>query len=185
MTDRNRLSNSRARLIAAGRESIQNQSDRTKPLADLNLGEVYGRLDSRIDSMEEEMSNGDLGAAKQQAEQLVIDGLTLLSKIMIYSRLISRNTATITKLEYALYFGLGVYTEQEDTKSDQWADESYGDLLDHITHEVGEIRRNVNDDQMNFLLHNSADFVTLSTMILVTIADQTTEPIHISNTERS
>lgn len=69
-------------------------------------------------------------------------------------------------LERAFYFALGSYMEQESKKDDQWRDQTIGQLYDHLLHELEEIRRNLRDSQLTFLVHNSVDAVSLATILL-------------------
>jgi len=71
------------------------------------------------------------------------------------------------ELERAFYFALGMYTEQESKKDDQWKDQSLGDLFAHLSHEIQEIRNNISKGMpMTYLVHNSADAVGLSCILL-------------------
>lgn len=71
------------------------------------------------------------------------------------------------QLVKAFYMALGSYTEQESKKLDQWMDQSIGQLYDHLSHELEEIKRNLRDSNLTFFIHNSMDAVSLSTMLLV------------------
>ena len=64
----------------------------------------------------------------------------------------------------ASYFAIGAYTEQEAKKLDQWRDENWWQLCNHIAHEVEEIRRSINDSTK--LIHNLNDLVGLSLIML-------------------
>ena len=67
----------------------------------------------------------------------------------------------------AAHFALGSYTEQEATKGDAWRDTELGALYAHLLHEVeSEIKGNVRRGEMTFLIHNAADAVSLSLMLL-------------------
>ena len=43
----------------------------------------------------------------------------------------------------AFYMSLGSYTEQEAKKNDSWRDQSLGDLFNHLSHEIEEIKQNI------------------------------------------
>lgn len=66
----------------------------------------------------------------------------------------------------AFWFALGTYVEQEAKKGDQWRDQSIGQLYAHLSHEVEEIQTNIRKGQGRFLIHNAADAVGLSLMLL-------------------
>ena len=72
------------------------------------------------------------------------------------------------RLREALAFSLGSYTEQEAKKADTWRDQSLGQLYAHLAHEIQEIRVNLKPgkDKLSYLIHNAADAVNLSAMIL-------------------
>ncbi len=80
------------------------------------------------------------------------------------------------KLVQAFQFALGTYTDQEGNrhypKGDEWRDREIGDLFKHLEHEIEEIKRNINSDDLNYLLHNSADAVGLSCMLLAKIMNK-------------
>lgn len=64
-------------------------------------------------------------------------------------------------------FALGVVTEQEATKLDEWRDVELGQLYEHLRHEVAEeIRGNIRRNELTYLIHNAADAAALSLMIL-------------------
>lgn len=74
------------------------------------------------------------------------------------------------RLEKAFYFALGAYTEQEAKKWDQWRDQSWGQLYNHIKHELQEIKRSESHLK---LIHNLCDLVGLSTILLAHIMEKT------------
>lgn len=70
----------------------------------------------------------------------------------------------------AFYFALGSYMEQEAKKNDQWRDQNLGQLFAHTSHEMEEIRKNINEKMpMTYLLHNCVDLVGLSCMLLADV----------------
>ena len=70
------------------------------------------------------------------------------------------------KLIKSFYFALGCYSEQESKKFDGWRDENLINLFLHLKHELDEIRNNLNKGEVQFLVHNCADAVGLSCMLL-------------------
>jgi len=76
------------------------------------------------------------------------------------------------KLTQAFYFALGSYMEQEATKTDQWRGESIGQLYAHLLHEVQvEIKRNLKNNDLTYLLHNAVDAVSLSVILLAKVME--------------
>jgi len=80
------------------------------------------------------------------------------------------------KLAQAFQFALGTYTDQEGNRhypeGDEWRDRSIGELYSHLKHEVEEIKRNINRKEKGYLLHNSADAVGLSLMLLAKVMEE-------------
>lgn len=89
-----------------------------------------------------------------------------------------------SRLFYAFYFALGTYMEQEAKKGDQWREQSIGQLYAHLSHEVEEIQTNVRKGQLRFLIHNAADAVGLSLMLLSLALEEREEAARISQGER-
>lgn len=62
--------------------------------------------------------------------------------------------------------------EQEATKGDEWTEQSLGQLYAHLKHEVEvEIRRNIKNNDLTYLLHNAVDAVSLSVILLARVMD--------------
>lgn len=167
-----RQTRSRARILRAGRQVIQSGYEDDSWRAEAELGTLYGELNPKLEAVEGEMNSGDLSAAKNEANELVLDGLFLLATTMISADLLQSDMLSKDDLRCALYFGVGAYMEQEDKKSDQWVDESYFDIYRHTKHEISEIQRNINQNNLDFLVHNSTDFVILSIMLLESVSGQ-------------
>jgi hypothetical protein len=72
----------------------------------------------------------------------------------------------------AFWFALGTYVEQEAKKNDQWRDQNVGQLYAHLAHEVDEIKTNIQRGQGRYLIHNAADAVGLSLMLLAKALEQ-------------
>lgn len=73
-------------------------------------------------------------------------------------------------------FTLGVVTEQEAKKGDEWRDIELGQLFDHLRHEVNdEIRGNITRNELTYLIHNAADAAALSLMILARALEMSQE----------
>ena len=75
------------------------------------------------------------------------------------------------QLILAFYFSLGSYMEQEAKKTDTWRDQSIGQLYAHLSHELEEVRKNLKESQLSYLLHNCTDMVNLSTILLAKVMD--------------
>ena len=72
----------------------------------------------------------------------------------------------------AFYFALGSYMEQEAKKEDQWRDQSIGELYAHLRHEIEEVRRNLKTNDYTYLVHNCADLVGLSAILLAKVMEE-------------
>lgn len=166
------LSKSRSRLLNAGMEVIRSQDINDKWYYNEAIGEVFGQLQSQLQSVEETIETGDLNEAEKQAEELVRYGLVLHHKVMIKSDLADIDDDSGRPIVNSLYYSLGSYMEQEDTKRDQWTDETFDELYRHTNHEIDEIRKNLNNNQLDYFLHNATDFALLSLMLLETISQQ-------------
>ena len=59
-------------------------------------------------------------------------------------------------------FSIGAYMEQEAKKEDVWRDQTLGQLFNHMSHELKEIRGNMKRNEKNYLLHNATDMVGLA-----------------------
>jgi len=68
-------------------------------------------------------------------------------------------------------FALGSYVEQEAKKGDNWRERNLGELYNHLAHEVEEIRRNLRRSEAAYLVHNTANAVMLSCMLLAKALD--------------
>jgi len=66
----------------------------------------------------------------------------------------------------AFMFAFGSYAEQEAKKGDNWREYEIGELYHHLAHEIEEIRRNLKRSEAAYLVHNAADTVMLSLMLL-------------------
>jgi len=66
----------------------------------------------------------------------------------------------------AFMFAFGSYVEQEAKKEDNWREREIGELYFHLAHEVEEIRHNLKRSEAAYLVHNAADTVMLSLMLL-------------------
>ena len=73
------------------------------------------------------------------------------------------------RLVNAFFYALGSYQEQEAKKEDQWRDQNWWQLVNHLAHEVEELRRS---DTKIKLLHNLCDLVGLSTILLATAMEE-------------
>lgn len=67
------------------------------------------------------------------------------------------------QLLQAAHHAIGAYTEQEAKKEDQWRDEPWWKLYNHISHEIKEIKRS---KTLTIKLHNCNDLVGLSLILL-------------------
>lgn len=78
----------------------------------------------------------------------------------------SRIDESRRKLTKAFYLSLGAYMEQEAKKGDSWRDQSLGEAYAHLSHELKEIRGNINNNDLTHLVHNASDAVILATILL-------------------
>ena len=72
----------------------------------------------------------------------------------------------------AFYFALGSYTEQEAKKLDSWRDLDIGSLYAHLKHEIEEIGRSIKMSDLQFLLHNACDALSLSAILLAKVMEK-------------
>ena len=68
-------------------------------------------------------------------------------------------------IRQALDCAYGSYIEQEGGKSDQWRDQSIGQLGNHIRHEIEEVMANIRRGEGGFLLHNAMDVIELGAIL--------------------
>jgi len=67
----------------------------------------------------------------------------------------------------AFSMALGSYTEQEAKKFDSWRDQTTRDLFLHLSHELQEIKKNIDNKMANtYLIHNAMDICSLATIFL-------------------
>ena len=76
-------------------------------------------------------------------------------------------------IKEALDMSFGSYVEQEGKKEDQWRDQSFGQLGDHIRHEVEEIMGNIRRGEIGYLQHNAMDIVELGAILLAKAREYT------------
>ena len=69
-------------------------------------------------------------------------------------------------VEHALQMAFGSYVEQEGKKADIWRDQSIGQLVDHIDHEIDEVKANLRRSEIGYLLHNAMDVIELGAILL-------------------
>ena len=84
----------------------------------------------------------------------------------------TRLTESRRLLRRAFEFALGVYSEQEATKADYWRTTDIGALYGHLSHEIEEIQGNLRRGEGDYLLHNAADAVALSVMLLARMIER-------------
>ena len=81
-----------------------------------------------------------------------------------------RRDESRARLVYAMYHGLGSYTEQEAKKFDQWRDKTLRENFLHLKHEISEVEKNINQKMpMTYLVHNCDDLVGLSAILLAQV----------------
>lgn len=80
-----------------------------------------------------------------------------------------RMTESRRLLQKSFYIAFGSYIEQEAKKLDQWRDQTFWQLLQHLKHEVGEIERS---KSRTVQYHNAIDAVMLADMILSKIMEK-------------
>ena len=84
-----------------------------------------------------------------------------------------RQDESRTQVHGAMMFALGSYMEQESKKVDQWRDQGIGQLYAHLSHELEEIRANIKDDDLTWLVHNAADATSLAAILLAKALEMT------------
>lgn len=65
----------------------------------------------------------------------------------------------------ALLFALGVYSEHERDRGDQWRGEPIDDVIEHIQHELREIGTDLGTENYGALLHDATDLVALAAIL--------------------
>ena len=66
----------------------------------------------------------------------------------------------------AMDMSYGSYVEQEGKKADQWRDQTIGQLVGHLEHEVEEVKGNLRRGEIGFLIHNGMDVCELGAIIV-------------------
>lgn len=66
----------------------------------------------------------------------------------------------------AFAMSYGSYIEQEGKKGDQWRDQTLGQLVGHLEHELEEVKGNLRRGEIGYLLHNAMDVCELGAIIL-------------------
>ena len=83
-----------------------------------------------------------------------------------------RRDESRARLLEAFYHALGSYTEQEAKKFDQWRDKTLRENFLHLSHELQEIKNNMDKKMpMTYLVHNCDDAVGLSCILLAQVME--------------
>ncbi|WP_277543279.1 hypothetical protein [Haloarcula laminariae] len=155
------LANSREELLGV-LQSVRAAEE--GPKDSMQIGGIYGDLKNVLENVDDRLNSGDPDKAIQAAEHLTSLSIHLLTIVMSDSGINEEIDTT-----HSIYFALGSYMEQEGKKRDQWTEETYTEIYQHTSHEIGEIRRNINSNDLDFLLHNSVDMVLLSAILTASL----------------
>lgn len=82
------------------------------------------------------------------------------------SDLVRRMAESRVLVRTALDIAMGVYVEQESKKTDSWRDTNWGDLIQHLKHEIHEIQYNKSFTKQ---LHNALDATALAAILVAKI----------------
>jgi hypothetical protein len=168
-----RVTESRTLVYAACRQALDAHG--TEPSPPLTgeaseIGSTYSYLKPLLETVHDAHATDDDDALINATEELVVESLFLLARVMELTDLYS-DSGVETPLTAACYFALGSYMEQERHKEDQWRDDSFENLHAHATDELGEIRENIGNDDLDELLRNSVDFVLLVGILFAAVLD--------------
>lgn len=169
-----RVTESRTLVYAACRRALDAHGEEPSPPLTgeaSEIGSTYSYLKPLLESVDEARSNDCPDLLIEATEELVVESLFLLARVMELTELYS-DSGVETPLTAACYFALGSYMEQERNKEDQWRDASFDTLYDHANDELGEIRENISDNELDNLLRNSVDFVLLVGILFAAVLDR-------------
>jgi hypothetical protein len=160
-------------VYAACRRALDSYgSEPSPPLtgAGSEIGSTYTYLAPILDAIESEWEADRHDQLVLNTEELVIESLFLLARVMELTDLYS-DSGVETPLTAACYFALGSYMEQEGNKKDQWREESIKTLYENAREELLEVRENIRDTDLDSLLRNSVDFVLLVGILFAAVLD--------------
>lgn len=169
-----RVTESRTLVYSACRRALDSHGEEPSPPLTgeaSEIGSTYGYLNPLLESVDEAQTTGDTEELISATEELVVESLFLLARVMELTDLYS-DSGVETPLTAACYFALGSYLEQERNKEDRWRDASFDTLYDHANDELNEIRENIREDDLDNLLRNSVDFVLLVGILFAAVLDR-------------
>ena len=145
----------------------------------LSLGDAYSGVKSQFSTVERHISGTAAEATTLTPFYRMVARATELTMVVM-------DMADLYATpEAARSLALGVYTEEEGSyddqhgKADMWRDESIyaptvnTDIYRHLKHEVlSELKTNMNGQNIDFLLHNSADALGLAAILVAAIKNR-------------
>ena len=177
-----RVTESRRLVHSACRRALDSMGEEPNPPLTgegSDLGSTYkSSMKPVLKRVLDARERGDELALASTSEELVVESLFLLARVMELSGLYS-DEGVDTPLTAACYFALGSYLEQEATKGDQWRGESFETLYSNVANEVEIVRDNISNDDLDHLLRNSVDVVLLSGILHAAVLTRMPEPAPI------
>jgi len=172
-----RITESRKLVFSAVRQALDSHGAEPEPPLTgraLEIGSTYTYLKPLLGDVQEAHEQEDYETLEKKTEELVVESILLLARTMEMTDLYS-DTGMETPLTAAGFFALGSYSEQEGNKEDKWRDEDFEDLFSHAKKESTEIKKNIQKNQLDALLHNSVDLVLLVSILLASVIDSKEE----------
>mgnify|MGYP006270524877 CR=1 FL=1 len=168
-----RVTESRTLVYSACRRALDSYGQEPSPPltgAGAEIGSTYAYLSPILNAIEAEWEADRHSQLVLNTEELVIESLFLLARVMELTDLYS-DSGVETPLTAACYFALGSYMEQEGNKEDRWRDQTVKTLYENAREELMEVRENIKDDDLDALLRNSVDFVLLVGILFAAVLD--------------
>lgn len=172
-----RLTRSRALVDEAMHAPDENSrvALNSKAHEEVALGSAYSSVKDQFKSIERTIGASDSTLRRDELVRFVARATELTMVVM--------EMADIEpSVSRARGLALGVYMEEEGSydaqhgKGDQWRDEPIynpnenTDIYRHLKHEVmSELKTNMNGQNIDFLLHNSADALGLGAILLAAV----------------
>lgn len=172
-----RVTESRTLVYSACRRALDSHGEEPSPPLTgegFEIESTYGYLKPLLETVDEAMVSEDAQKLIEATEEVVVESLFLLARVMELTDLYS-DSGVETPLTAACYYALGSYMEQEQHKEDQWRDASLETLSSNAIAELQEIRENTADDDLDSLLRNSVDFVLLVSILFAAVLDRQDE----------
>lgn len=175
--ERTRVTESRMLVYSALRRALDSHGEEPEPPLTGEASEIKSTHKTLKPLLEKVKDYYDAKAYQSvvgASEELVVESLFLLARSMEITEMYS-DSGVETPLTAACYFALGSYMEQESQKEDRWRDEDFNELYHHAKSEIGEIRDDINDNEVDNLLRNSVDLVLLVGILYATVLDESNE----------